>query len=118
MTEPNLAEALVALMVENARAERHLDRMAVRTAGGEALSHLFAPAEPEASTAASAPASEPLSASSGASSGSIDWTETDARIEAARKAVESPAPPADGGATTPEERAFLAALNPTGETHP
>ncbi|GAB2736470.1 hypothetical protein [Nocardioides pakistanensis] len=121
MTAPNLAEALVALMHETRLAEQHLaDRQA--SAGGEALSALFAAPEPEAQVEPVAPAcgsSEPVPASSGAAD---EWAETDARIEAARKA-ETPAPaptpdPAPAASSEPgTDAALLAMLNtPTGET--
>lgn len=115
MTALSLTEALVALMRENTLAERHLaDRQVVRQAGEAALAGLFGAPEPPAE----APAPEPVTTPQSAPEREHDWTEVDAQV-AAMKAAETSLPAASEGAPpaheavglSPEESAFMAALN-------
>lgn len=98
MNSKALQEALAALIAETREAEKTLDRLGVREAGGAALGALFGVAEAGGPDAPSAPASAPLSASSTApsepSSRERDWASTDAAIGAARADATATADPA------------------------
>lgn len=117
---PNpLEEALVRLIEETSKTERVLrDRQAVREVGGEALAALFGSPQPKAQVEPVAPPSGSSTPAPASSSGEIDWTSTDAAIDARRKAEETPTPdPAPAVSSEPgTDAAMLAMLNtPTGE---
>lgn len=118
---PNPLEvALAALIEETAKAEALPAERVSQEAGGAALSVLFGVPEPEDQAPPVEPPCEPSTASSDPGVGEIDWTVTDAAIEARCKA-ETPAPSTTDGAPVSSEpatdAALLAALT-EGDTHP